>query len=335
MSKPRRTMRRSSAGSSCSCGVAALLYPLLGACLWASVVGYKPVVIIHGLFDSSGDFKNLLRFINQVSDFDGGEWIFFSLCLCFVMCINNRYYRCFFYWPRCKQPGPYSLCNHVSPEQHSTKSAADIHYCIGTRIIGTACFDVLLIFAAMSIRGLLNFYQLESKVVHFKLLKSVSLLKLHNRQTETFTSFLFHCFHYLGTFILRCLQVPFTSLYKVVWNVPFPVLPYAYMYTNTVWIIVSLTICLNSCTRGKVLRWIQEQVPVFNLCFSRKHQSIVSPHQFSQPPSCSTSKQFINNSNTSWPDDGKTSTFTLSDTGCQFALLHFRAVVSVLHHVGL
>lgn len=82
MSKPRRTMR-SSSSSSC-CGVAALLYPLLGACLWASVVCYKPVVIIHGLFDSSGDFKNLLRFINQVSDCCGGEFDVF-LCVCVLL----------------------------------------------------------------------------------------------------------------------------------------------------------------------------------------------------------------------------------------------------------
>lgn len=47
--------------------VSALLFPLLAACLWASVVGYKPVIIVHGLFDSSEDFKNLKRFINQVS----------------------------------------------------------------------------------------------------------------------------------------------------------------------------------------------------------------------------------------------------------------------------
>ncbi|KAM3857883.1 lysosomal thioesterase PPT2 [Diretmus argenteus] len=45
-------------------GAAGLLCPLLGACLWAAVVGYRPVVIVHGLFDSSGDFVNLLRFIN-------------------------------------------------------------------------------------------------------------------------------------------------------------------------------------------------------------------------------------------------------------------------------
>lgn len=47
--------------------VSALLYPLLGACFWASVSGYKPVIIVHGLFDSSEDFKNLKLFINQVS----------------------------------------------------------------------------------------------------------------------------------------------------------------------------------------------------------------------------------------------------------------------------
>lgn len=51
-----------------SSGAAGLLHPLLGACLWAAVVGYKPVIIVHGLFDSSGDFKNLQRFINEVSD---------------------------------------------------------------------------------------------------------------------------------------------------------------------------------------------------------------------------------------------------------------------------
>lgn len=46
-------------------GAVGLLCPLLGACLWAAVVGYRPVIIVHGLFDSSGDFKNLLRFINE------------------------------------------------------------------------------------------------------------------------------------------------------------------------------------------------------------------------------------------------------------------------------
>ncbi|KAK5883499.1 hypothetical protein CesoFtcFv8_019824 [Champsocephalus esox] len=46
-------------------GAAGLLYPLLGAYLWAAAVGYKPVIIVHGLFDSSGDFKDLKRFINE------------------------------------------------------------------------------------------------------------------------------------------------------------------------------------------------------------------------------------------------------------------------------
>ncbi|TDH03948.1 hypothetical protein EPR50_G00147230 [Perca flavescens] len=48
-----------------SSGTAGLLYPLLGACLWAAVVGYKPVIIVHGLFDSSGEFIHLQRFINE------------------------------------------------------------------------------------------------------------------------------------------------------------------------------------------------------------------------------------------------------------------------------
>lgn len=51
-------------------GLAGLLYPLLGACLWAAVIGYKPVVIVHGLFDSSGDFILLQQFINEVSGRD-------------------------------------------------------------------------------------------------------------------------------------------------------------------------------------------------------------------------------------------------------------------------
>lgn len=55
--------------------VFALLYPLLGACLWASVFGYKPVIIVHGLFDSSEDFKNLKRFINQVSSVTAVELV--------------------------------------------------------------------------------------------------------------------------------------------------------------------------------------------------------------------------------------------------------------------
>lgn len=63
----RMRRRRSSSGA------AGLLWPLLGACLWASVVGYKPVIIVHGLFDSSGDFINLQRFINEVSVGANGE----------------------------------------------------------------------------------------------------------------------------------------------------------------------------------------------------------------------------------------------------------------------
>lgn len=74
-STPRRRWWR------CS-GAAGLLYPLLGACLWAAVVGYKPVIIVHGLFDSSGDFKNLQRFINEVS---GGREDELLQCCCFHM----------------------------------------------------------------------------------------------------------------------------------------------------------------------------------------------------------------------------------------------------------
>lgn len=48
-------------------GATRLLWSLFGACLVAAVIGYKPVVIVHGLFDSSGEFVELLRFINQVS----------------------------------------------------------------------------------------------------------------------------------------------------------------------------------------------------------------------------------------------------------------------------
>lgn len=63
MMNSSRRGRRSGGGS----GVTGLLYPLLGACLWAAALGYRPVIIVHGLFDSSGDFKNLQRFINEVS----------------------------------------------------------------------------------------------------------------------------------------------------------------------------------------------------------------------------------------------------------------------------
>uniref|UniRef100_A0A8C6LXR8 palmitoyl-CoA hydrolase n=1 Tax=Nothobranchius furzeri TaxID=105023 RepID=A0A8C6LXR8_NOTFU len=57
--------RHGKGGRSRSSGAAALLCPLLGACLWSAVVGYKPVIVVHGLFDSSEDFKNLQRFINE------------------------------------------------------------------------------------------------------------------------------------------------------------------------------------------------------------------------------------------------------------------------------
>ncbi|XP_048849384.1 lysosomal thioesterase PPT2 [Brienomyrus brachyistius] len=54
-------------GSCSSSGVAAaawMLWPLVGACMAVAVLGYKPVIVVHGLFDSSSDFENLLRFIN-------------------------------------------------------------------------------------------------------------------------------------------------------------------------------------------------------------------------------------------------------------------------------
>ena len=43
-----------------------LLWGVIGVCLWAAAVGFKPVIIVHGLFDSSGDFLTLSRFINEV-----------------------------------------------------------------------------------------------------------------------------------------------------------------------------------------------------------------------------------------------------------------------------
>ncbi|XP_041933021.1 lysosomal thioesterase PPT2 isoform X2 [Alosa sapidissima] len=46
-------------------GATRLLWSLLGACFFSAVLGYRPVIIVHGLFDSSGDFVNLQRFINQ------------------------------------------------------------------------------------------------------------------------------------------------------------------------------------------------------------------------------------------------------------------------------
>lgn len=78
----RRTSRRSSSG------VAGLLCPLLGACLWATVVGYKPVIIVHGLFDSSGDFINLKRFINEVSGHSKEAFAQFG---CFLSVIGHKH----------------------------------------------------------------------------------------------------------------------------------------------------------------------------------------------------------------------------------------------------
>ncbi|KAM4630911.1 lysosomal thioesterase PPT2 isoform 2-T2 [Polymixia lowei] len=46
-------------------GATRLLWQVLGACLWVAVIGYRPVVIVHGLFDSSGEFTALQRFINE------------------------------------------------------------------------------------------------------------------------------------------------------------------------------------------------------------------------------------------------------------------------------
>uniref|UniRef100_A0A3P8VST8 palmitoyl-CoA hydrolase n=1 Tax=Cynoglossus semilaevis TaxID=244447 RepID=A0A3P8VST8_CYNSE len=66
--RPSMLSRWSSSSSSNNNNVSeahGLLYPLLLLYLCASVVSYKPVVIVHGLFDSSGDFRNLLRFINE------------------------------------------------------------------------------------------------------------------------------------------------------------------------------------------------------------------------------------------------------------------------------
>lgn len=66
-----------------------LLHPLLGACLWASVAGYKPVIIVHGLFDSSVDFKHLKLFINQVSCVTNVELVQSDcFCSCDFDCVD-------------------------------------------------------------------------------------------------------------------------------------------------------------------------------------------------------------------------------------------------------
>lgn len=46
-------------------GAGLLLLQLLAVCLWAAAVGFKPVIVVHGLFDSSSDFQTLKRFINE------------------------------------------------------------------------------------------------------------------------------------------------------------------------------------------------------------------------------------------------------------------------------
>ncbi|XP_076862156.1 lysosomal thioesterase PPT2 [Brachyhypopomus gauderio] len=48
-----------------TCGQTRLLWTLLGSCLLSAVFAYKPVIVVHGLFDSSADFADLNRFINQ------------------------------------------------------------------------------------------------------------------------------------------------------------------------------------------------------------------------------------------------------------------------------
>ncbi|XP_061111315.1 LOW QUALITY PROTEIN: lysosomal thioesterase PPT2 [Conger conger] len=52
-------------GDSSRGGAVRVLWPLLLACLAAQVIGYKPVIVVHGLFDGSSDFVNLLRFLSQ------------------------------------------------------------------------------------------------------------------------------------------------------------------------------------------------------------------------------------------------------------------------------
>ncbi|KAG7469624.1 hypothetical protein MATL_G00130790 [Megalops atlanticus] len=46
-------------------GSAKLLSTFLGVCFAVAVVGYKPVIIVHGLFDGSKEFTYLVRLINQ------------------------------------------------------------------------------------------------------------------------------------------------------------------------------------------------------------------------------------------------------------------------------
>lgn len=76
-------MEESWIGDSSRGGAVRALWPLLFACLAATVIGYKPVIVVHGLFDGSSDFVNLLRFINEVR---GGRG-----CLC-VLTQRNLFY---------------------------------------------------------------------------------------------------------------------------------------------------------------------------------------------------------------------------------------------------
>ncbi|XP_004073825.1 lysosomal thioesterase PPT2 [Oryzias latipes] len=45
--------------------LAGLFMPLLCACFWAGGSAYKPVIIVHGLFDSPKNLLNLQRFISE------------------------------------------------------------------------------------------------------------------------------------------------------------------------------------------------------------------------------------------------------------------------------
>uniref|UniRef100_A0A8C1YL40 Uncharacterized protein n=1 Tax=Cyprinus carpio TaxID=7962 RepID=A0A8C1YL40_CYPCA len=64
-----------------------------GACVWSLVavcvlcvcVAYKPVIIIHGLFDTSADFINLHRFINLVKH--SSDYI--VMCFLSLLCVTK------------------------------------------------------------------------------------------------------------------------------------------------------------------------------------------------------------------------------------------------------
>lgn len=42
------------------------VFPLLAVCVLCVCLAYKPVIIVHGLFDSSSNFNALISFINAV-----------------------------------------------------------------------------------------------------------------------------------------------------------------------------------------------------------------------------------------------------------------------------